>query len=357
VASKGPEPSPEQIQAVLDRLSASKRVDFRWLTKEEIDSFHRALNELYTSDQMSTTEIAEMLGKSQLFAWTMCRRLGIKTRSPTEGGRLYAPKRTKNPRLSFDGSCTDRAYLQGFAHGDLDVRRVSGLAVMVSSTTTHPDFTSLFKSLFYRYGPIYEYPIYDKVCGYRWKVAARLDNSFGFMLPEKRTSFPRYDGKFVFYAWLAGIVDSDGSVGMIHDRKYVRTNLQISNQDLTLLEHVKNELLYAGYIPSGPYRIRQEGYQTPSWNIKYTKDMFCMYLQRAREVKEFLRALPLRHQEKRQRKELVLSFPTPALWEKDGVRVDLLRRNTGKAVADYLRLAEHRYKEAVHKRGGESPTS
>ena len=149
----------------VSKLSSLNRVDFRWLDGQTTEEFRELFSHLYNSKGLSTTEIAKELGRSQLFAWSMCRRPGISTRSAEEGGRLFAPKRTKNVRRPFDGTSLDKAYLHGFARGDLNVARVSSISILVSTTTTHPDFVSLFSSLFSTYGPVYVYPINDKENG------------------------------------------------------------------------------------------------------------------------------------------------------------------------------------------------
>lgn len=293
---------------------------------------------------MSTSEIASRLHKSQSFVWQWLLRLGIKPRSPVDGGRLYAPKRTKNPRTPFGGSDEDKAYLQGFADGDLDVRRVSNLAIMVSSTTTHPDFTSCFETLFRSYGPVYTYPIHDRASGYKWKVAARLDNSFAFILPAERRGYPSYHDSSVFFAWLAGLVDSDGSVSIVHAGESARSSIGISNQDFGLLDYVKQGLLNAGYYPTGPYKGHPKGFATPHRNIRYKADMYHLYLQRIQDIKKALRTMPLRLGEKRQRKELILGFPVPVSWKTVGPTVKSYRRRIDIAIAEYARKAEECYK-------------
>jgi len=174
----------------LKRFRALKRIDFRWLLPEEITELRTLLQDLYIYQKLSTTEVADKLGKSQYATWYLFRRLRIPLRFREEGGRIYAPKRTPNVRRPFDGSLLDRAYLRGFALGDLDVRRESGLAIAVSSTTTHPAFVALFESLFQSYGPVYVYPINDGERGYKWKIAARLGNSFAFLLPNQGYRVP-----------------------------------------------------------------------------------------------------------------------------------------------------------------------
>ncbi|MDE1858436.1 MAG: hypothetical protein KGI26_05170 [Thaumarchaeota archaeon] len=349
--------TPEQLRALVKEISTTKRVDFRWLDQKEIDRIRVLFDSLYNSERLSTTEIARKLGKSQLFAWSMCRRLGISLRSREDGGRLYAPKRTPNVRKQFGGSNLDRAYLKGLSQGDLDVRRVSKLAIMVSSTTTHPDFVSLFVSLFRGYGPVYIYPVFDRASGYRWKVAARLDNSFEFMLPERRLPFPGQTTKSEFFAWLAGLVDSDGSIGIIHDGRYARVNLENANEDLELLEHIKKQLLQVGYFPSGPYKGHPKGHTTPSRNIRYQADMFHLLLQRSDEFKAILSQMKLRHPEKLVRQEFIQQHPKPRLWKRVGAEVESSRQRVESMVNEYVKRAEVSYNGTKHKKWGESPTS
>ncbi len=66
--------------------------------------------------------------------------------------------------------------MTGFKNGDLTAWQVSGTAVMVTSSTTHPRLRQLFSQLFDRYGHVYQYPMLEEGKGYKWKLAVRLDN-------------------------------------------------------------------------------------------------------------------------------------------------------------------------------------
>jgi hypothetical protein len=330
-------------------FQSQKRIEIRQLSSAEVNDLRGFLMRLYIVEKLSTTEISSRFGRSQFSTWSLFKRLGIPLRSREEGGRIYAPKRTPNTKRQFDGSTLDRAYLQGFARGDLDVRRVSALAIMVSSTSTHPAFVSLFESLFKNYGPVYIYPIYDAVRGYKWKVAARLDMSFDFLLPESGT--PNLKTREEFLAWLAGLVDSDGSLGIIHDSSRIRINLQLSNEDLSLLRYVKARLAELGYHPVGPYRNYPKGHVTGAWRIRYNMDMHYLTLQRFREVRDFVSRLPLRHDEKRRRKFLILRLHQPLKWKSWSSKVEDLRDEIEREVHECVLAAERDYK-----RRRESPT-
>jgi hypothetical protein len=333
---------------VLDRISASKRLDFRWLDHSEKQDIKRTFEELYLTEKLSTTEIARELGKSQYFVWGTCKKLGIELRTRDEGKALSAPLRIRTLRRPFSGSAVDRYYLKGFSEGDLDVRKPSTTAVMISSTTTHPAFSSCFTRLFRDHGPIYLYPVYDAIAGYRWKLATRLDNSFSFMLPTQRKDYPALlDGPDYFYSWLAGVVDSDGSIILEQSGVYVRLTLLIANQNLALLHHIKGELANGGYFPTGPYLQASKGKVTSQRGIRYTKNLWNICLQRAEEVRKISSLLPLRHEEKINRKELTLKMPPGARWEEYGSRILALRNSIRLQVSDYVSKAELAYKKRV----------
>lgn len=303
----------------------------------------QTLNFLHHTSRISILEISKRLGRSQSFLWSLCNNLALPMRTVCEANQFSARLRTKRVKTSIGGSTDERSYLQGFAHGDLDVRRASSIAIVASSTSTHRAFASLFESLFRDYGPIYRYPVFDKTSGYRWKVAARLDNSFSFLLPEQRRHFPTAADASHFFAWLAGIIDSDGSIGIIHSGEYVRFNLEISNQDLPLLLHIRRELGKLGYSPTGPYKRRSESYVTPNLNIKYRQDMYCLAIQRVPEAKEILTLTPLSHAEKCKKKEYVLALRTPAKWDAEERKITAMRDDTDCAVQQFIQQARESY--------------
>ncbi len=214
---------------------------------------------------------------------------------------------------------------------------------MASSTSTHPSFTSSFESIFQDYGPAYRYPVFDKTSGYRWKVAARLDNSFSFLLPKERLAFPTTENPPLFFAWLAEVIDSEGSIDIIHVGHLVRIKLEISNQEVHFLLHIKNGLMQLGYFPTGPYRRQSKGYVTNSWNIKYNNDMYYLAIQRVHEIKEILNRTPLLHAEKQRRKEYVLNLRTPIRWEVEEQGITALRDETKRSVQAYVQQARESY--------------
>jgi len=332
----------------LNLIASSRRLDLKRLDDSQRLNIKQTFEKLYLTEKLSTTEIAEELGKSQYFVWRTCKKLGLELRTPNEGKALSAPSRIRTLRRPFSGTVADRYYLRGFTEGDLHVRKPSTTAVMVSSTTTHPAFSSCFTRLFRDYGPIYQYPVYDAVAGYRWKLATRLDNSFSFMLPGQRKDYPRFlDAPDYFFSWLAGIVDSDGSIILERSGVYVRLTMLIANQNLALLRHIKRELENGGYFPTGPYLQARKDKVTPHRSIRYTKDMWNVCLQRAEEVRRISRLLPLRHKEKIDKNDLAQQIPSRARWEEYAPSVLALRNSIKRDVRNHISRAELEYKKRV----------
>lgn len=220
----------EEEREVLKFLRDSKRVDLRWLSEERKLKLRTVLDGLHNGKKISLHLISKEVGRSYTAIWGLCRSLEIRTRSVAEADRESAEARSKHKRTPFAGTEEDRTYMLGFKNGDLTAWQVSGTAVMVTSTTTHPAFARLFRELSQRYGHVYEYQMYEEGRGYKWKVATRLDNSFQFMLSSSEEAIRTLGGKRrLFLSWLAGLVDADGSIYFTNNRNCLRITLAIGN--------------------------------------------------------------------------------------------------------------------------------
>lgn len=218
---------------VLASLANKPRVDLRWLSEDEKQRIREVLDELHNGRRLSLLRISQMVGKSYTKIWGLCRALEMPTRNVAEADRNSAELRSKHKRSPFDGTEEERAYMLGFKNGDLTALQVSGTAVMVTSTTTHPAFANLFRELFEKYGPVYQYPMQEKGKGYKWKLAVRLDNSFQFLLASGAIALSLVSrDRRAFMSWLAGLLDSDGSINLTHSNKHARILLVLHNTDL-----------------------------------------------------------------------------------------------------------------------------
>ena len=263
---------------------------------------------------------------------------------------MSAPTRTKHPRFPFIGDLAEKFYYRGFADGDLTVQQVSGIAIMASSTTTHPAFVELFRNMFEKFGPVYVYPIRDTTGQYKWKVAARLDNSFEFLLPDRslQETMGRYS-EAEFLSWIAGLIDSDGTINMSNSGGYVKLTISIHNNDKRLLLDAFNWLSQHGYKPSGPYCTLTKGKRTAVRRIRYKKDMWRIMVQGMGNAQRLLGGLPLRHSEKIRRKTLALDVRPGMKWRDVRTEILSLRSKIRRETLGFIEMASVSYKK---KRGG-----
>jgi hypothetical protein len=328
---------------VLAFLASSKRVDLRWLDERQKSGIRTVLDRLHNEKRLSLLRISKEAGRSYTSIWGICRALEVHTRSGAEANKESAEPRSKYKRKAFDGDEGLKNYVLGFRHGDLTAWQVSGTAVMVTSTTTHPAFVELFRRLFQEHGHVYQYPMYDKDVGYKWKVAVRLDNSFRFLLTSAEATIESlaHDRQSVL-SWFAGLVDADGSIYFTNHLEYVRINLAIGMTRPNLLKAIRTVLGTLGYKADGPYLVFEAGLRTPR-GITYTNDLWRIYFQRSKETQQLLKELPLRHSEKVAYKELALSVSPPAKWTDIETSALRLRNEIDHKTERFIEEAKEKY--------------
>ncbi len=339
----------EEEKEVLAFLAKTRRVDKRWLSDEQKLRIRNVVDQLHNKKNLSLLRISKEVGRSYTAIWGLCRALEIHTRSVAEADRNSIAIRSKHKRTSFDGTEEERAYILGFRHGDLTALQVSGTAVMVTSTTTHPAFAKLFHELFQRYGHIYQYPMYEEGKGYKWKVAVRLDNSFQFLLQPRQEALRSYaQDRKLFLAWLAGLVDSDGNIHTTEGEGRGRARVVVYNNDTALLQNIISHTRAVGYHFDGPYLMKPTGSITP-YGIRYTKDLWYISLQRIEEVQRILLELTLKHTEKMERKTLALLVGHTE-WKEIGPKLLELKNSIKEDVIRFRRDAEENYLQKLQRK-------
>ena len=211
---------------------------------------------------------------------------------------------TKYQRKPFSGNDEERAYLAGFRTGDLDVVK-HGRAVRVRTGTTHPAMVELFQELFGRYGYVHSYPRRAPWTGHEWNLEADLGGSFEFLLLELSKVPREFAAKpHLFYRFLAGFFDAEGSI-YPHRKKWGTSfEIQIPNVNFQLLTSIFRCLQRMNYNPKLEFQNQEPerlGYRQSGtiWRIR---------LWRHSEVARLLMELPLRHRERTAKKELALRF-------------------------------------------------
>ncbi len=333
----------EDEREVLDFLANSKRVDLRWLNEDRKTKIKTVIDGLHNGKKLSLLQISKEVGRSYMAIWGLCRALEIRTRSVAEAQSNSAESRSKHKRRPFGGTEEDRAYMLGFKNGDLTAWQVSGTAVMVTSTTTHPAFAELFRELFREYGHVYEYPMYEEGKGYKWKLAVRLDNSFRFLLKPAVEAVQELSAeRSTYLSWLAGLVDSDGNIYVSGGRGSPRIRVGIYNSDVPLLKSIITESRKIQYDFDGPYLLKEKGTVTP-FGIRYTRDLWHIDVQQTWSAQRLLLELPIRHAEKLRRKSLGLQVGRRP-WSEIEAEFLELRKAIRREVDEFLAEAEERYR-------------
>lgn len=228
----------------------------------------------------------------------------------------------KYPRKPFSGDANEKAYLLGLRAGDIHARRRAINTVGVNVTTTYPAMIELFERTFGRYGCVKKYPAKGPLV-YEWYVYCDLDASFGFLI-EKPMGVP--DGGD-FYAFLAGYVDSEGTITFDCGGGRPRPNFWIKSQDVELLDEIRRKLKSDGFHPSGLHLRAKGGTWTSrisrlnegTMSIQNMRDYYQLGLYRRNEIDWLVKKLMQfsRHREKVERMRLVLKSTEGQLMEEE----------------------------------------
>ena len=331
----------------------------RGLSIKDLDSarrrqLHDFLDHLHNEKGMSLYDIAKLIGnKTSGYTSWVCRQLGVQRR-PFDEARLKGirDRRRKYERKPFDGTDEDRAYLLGLKHGDLTASRPFYGAVRVSTSTTHPSMARLFRSLFEPFGHVYQDPRYkNDTKTYEWNLYAILDNSFDFML----SSFPAVANWLlsmtsITRAYLAGLFDAEGSVGIYPDKGHTSLNVIYYNTNLELMYFVHNAIARLGFRPLLPYLDKAKGFRSPGYRIEMKKDYYRVLLARFEECQAFLKSLPIRHDEKVTKRTLACAISFRQSWIDVRHQVEDIRASIKAGRDAFVLEAQRLYLSKPHRR-------
>jgi len=141
------------------------------LPYKTVDISKDRLIELYVKKKLSTWKIAEILKTSRSLIHRRLKDMKlIRTRSQSH--IIYN-------RKNFDGNLKEKAYLIGFALGDLRVRKFykNSETIFVDCASTRIEQVNLFKNLFKEYGKVW---IGNPTHKGRIQMQVLLDTSFSF---------------------------------------------------------------------------------------------------------------------------------------------------------------------------------
>lgn len=210
------------------------------------------LYQWYILDKLSTWEIERRYGYSRSLVFSKLKGLKIPLRSSSES-HIHTPR---NP---FNGKSTERAYILGFAVGDLRVRLCGKSekceTISIACSSNKPAQITLIRELFSRYGHIWQgNPGRSDIVS----IEAFVDLSFSFLLEknwvrQKSVHFAPED----FVAFLAGFTDAEGSIFFSQGM----AKIAWGNYDFKLLKYIKKRLLEIGVRTTNVINDHLKGYE------------------------------------------------------------------------------------------------
>ena len=310
-------------------LLRSKGLSIKHLDPETKQRIRDVLFQWYVEEEASQGDIAKIIGnKTSGYVSWLAKQLGVKARD-FEEARLKGihEKVRKYERKPFSGTDEDKAYMLGLRHGDLSAYRPWTSTVRVSTSTTHPALAELFSSLFQGYGHVYRFPRYKKDTGsYEWNLQVLLDQSFDFLICSRTADWAFVAGsEKTSLAYLAGLLDAEGSISMCRDKNNTSLMVTFYNTDLSMMNFVVRELTRLGYSPVGPYLDKPRGFVSPGYHIEMKKDYWKVVIARFKEAQSLLSHLPVKHSEKHRKKILATSLSFRQSWEATHSQMEALR--------------------------------
>ena len=203
-------------------------------------------------------------------------------------------------------SSNEKAYLYGLVLGDLTPVRKSNYTLKLITYSTHKTFMDLLYRTFEKYG-VTSYKETKNKDRYRFHTHIDLD-SFSFLLNSKDEVIPDWITSENFFDFLAGFIDSDGSVILRKSGKYFQFVIRFFGQNLNLLNEIKKKLKFLGYNLS-IHKGHSKGDVSYHKGIKfeYNKDYFTLEVYKKSQTIDLLNKIPIRHPEKIAKREMIFS--------------------------------------------------
>ncbi|MBI2610580.1 LAGLIDADG family homing endonuclease [Candidatus Kaiserbacteria bacterium] len=192
----------------------------------------RFLEEMYVEKKLSTWAIEKRFGIPRSTVYVSLGRYGIAPRNLAQSHIQYK-------RSDFSGDLAEKAYLLGFAIGDLRVRRHNGGeksdTISIACGSTKSAQIELISKLFSAYGRVWKGKP-DKRGA--MNVEAFVNRTFSFLLPEVREYGWCAERKKHFFAFLAGFTDAEGSFYLARNQ----ARIAWGNYDKNVLTFIRDTL-------------------------------------------------------------------------------------------------------------------
>ena len=261
---------------------------------------NEAVSEEYTKTN-SIRAISRKFGISRTFVRKSLKENGITIKDSRSAllAMGYIKEKTK-----FTLTPQEKAYLYGLVLGDLTPVRKSNYTLKLITHSTHITFMDLLKRTFEIYGPtLYKETKNQNM--FRFQSYADLD-SFSFLLNSKKEMLPSWITSENFFDFLAGFIDSDGSVILRKSGKYFQYVIRFFGQNLDLLNEIKIRLENLGYNLSmhKNHKVGDKSYNNGVL-FKYNKDYYVLETFKKLQTLDLLIKIPIRHPEKIAKRDLI----------------------------------------------------
>lgn len=207
------------------------------------------LENVYLKKGLSTWAIEKKFGFPRSRVYNALKRNDIIPRS-------IANSHIRYKRLDFNGDLCEKAYLLGFAVGDLRVRKLNGKqseTISIGCGSTKFAQIKLFYRLFSGYGRVWRGKP-DKRGAIN--IEAFVNKTFSFLLPEFRDYKWCVKCKKHFFAFLAGFTDAEGSFYISNGQAFVSWG----NYDAIILDFIKKGLDRFGIITQRIFQDSLKGF-------------------------------------------------------------------------------------------------
>jgi len=236
-----------------------RKVELGELTDDE--RLKLVLEHLYWRNNLSSTQIASLLGVDDRLVRRMMERLGIKRRERVEALKL---RLTKYSKRGFTGSLIERIRLHTLIAADAHVRRHHA-QIEVTTSTPNPWLISEIHFMLKPYSDHFNLnPFYNRRTGqFSWRLSILLDQSFDFLLRPVEVDVAD-DGQF--WSFTASLLEGEASIEVVPYRGLAQVKVRVYNDDRRLMTLLHRGLLMRGLLA----KMRLEKPRTTEEGVKFS---------------------------------------------------------------------------------------
>jgi len=295
-------------------------------TLSKIKITRERLYHLYWKENKSTVDIAKILGTTRKTVFYHLKKYKIPLRKRLEAVSIGAHKKIMvHNRRSFSNDSNEKHYILGISE-DFSVSKESKWMIKVSLSTSRFAMINIFYKLFSKFGPIWKYPVKDKVGNYHWRLVTTLDSSFHFLLKYKKHYNTETISKEEFFSFLSGLIDAEGSIVLSKNGKYISRAIVIGSENYELLRKVYKKLRKLKFYPH-LYKRKEKLQNSKIGNleIRYNNPLWILMVTNKKSILKLSQKLSLRHEEKINKLSLMIETLSVKHWKEIETKIEDLR--------------------------------